>query len=286
MADIIALQGQQLPQTMKTRYQDMGNSIYAEKTSPYNSKSNLPDNESPVNKFGRAPTGTQTTATDIWDRANATPTQQIWLAPTAARIHTIASTSGNDVTGGTGANSVEIFYLPDWDSVEVAETITGNLNGGIAMENAAVIIHRMRIIPQATSTSANVGIITATAAAPDSTVTAQINAGEGQTQMAIYGLPSTQTLKLANYYGTINKAQGAAASINYSLLVNPSPDINTLVYLTKNTRGLQSTGKSGDTWPWEPYFEISGPAIVKVQGIASAADVEASAGFNGYLVTN
>ena len=133
-----------------------------------------------VDKFGESPGGLQTTATDVWDRADATPTQQIWLAPTAARIHTIASSSANDTTGGTGVNSVKIWYLPDWDTAEASETVTGNLNGGIAMENAAVMIHRKKTIPQATTTSVggNAGTITATAAS-DGTVTSAILPNSG-----------------------------------------------------------------------------------------------------------
>jgi len=238
-----------------------------------------------LNKFGHSHSGIQTTPTDVWDRADATPTQQIWLAPTAARIHTIASTSIQDDTGGTGANSVIVFYLADWDTAETSETVTGDLNAGIAMNNAAVIIHRMRVVPQASSTISNAGTITATAAS-DATVTAQINIGEGQTQMAIYGIPSTQTLYLTQWYASTLKAQGTAASISCMIVVNPNPNIQTLTYLIKQTRGLQSTGASEGTWTWKPYFKITGPAIIKVQGEASSADLEASAGFDGMLVNN
>ena len=230
-----------------------------------------------VRKFGRAPSGVQQTATDIWDRADAATLQQVWVAPTAARIHTIASTSAADTTGSTGANSVIISYLPDWDTQELTETVTGDLNAGIAMTASAVIIHRMKVVPQSTSTSINVGIITATAAV-DGTVTAQINAGEGQTQMAIYGVSSLSKAFVDFWYGDINKASGVAAHINYSLLVNTAPDVVLPVFTVKSTRGVQSTGSSSPT-KWDEPTIITGPCIIKVQGIASANDVEGSAGF-------
>lgn len=238
-----------------------------------------------INKFGRAPTGVQVTVTDIWDRADSTPTQSEWLAPTAARIHTIASTSAQDATGGVGTNSVTVFYLSSWDEAEATETVTGDINSGIAMSNAAVIIHRMESNPQSTSESANAGTITALAAV-DGTVTAQINPTKGQTQMAIYGIPSIQSLFIENFYGTINKAQGAAVSVNFSMVVNLNPHVQTLAFVTKNTRGAQSTGTTGDVWNFNPYLKFVGPAIVKIQGLASAADVEASAGFNAYVIDN
>ena len=245
-------------------------------------------NISELNKFGRAPTGVQTTATDIWDRADATPTQSVWTAPTAARVHAIVSTSDLDgktaAPSSVGARTLRVYGLTSWSAAEVNEDITLDGTTGVNTVNSYVIIYRMKVLTKG-GTNSNVGTITATAAS-DATVTAQINVGEGQTQMAIFAIPSTQTLYLSLYYGTINKAQGAAATVNFSLLVNPEPDAELVNFLIKNTRGLQSTGASGATWNFDPYFKISGPAIIKVSALASAADVEASAGFDGYVVTN
>ena len=176
-----------------------------------------------VNKFGAAPSGAQTTATDIWDRADATPTQQIWLAPTAARIHTIASTSAQDAAAGTGVSTVLVYYLPDWDTKEAVETVTGNLNAGIAMTNAAVIIHRMKVVPQASTTGVggNIGTITATAAT-DTTITAVILPGNGQTEMAIYGVPSCQTALMHSWNANIDKTSGGVNTVDFSIRLNPT----------------------------------------------------------------
>lgn len=242
---------------------------------------------SAINKFGAAPSGLQITATDIWDRADATPTQQIWLAPTAARIHTIASTSAEDDTGQTGVNSVKVYYLPDWDTAEANETVTGNLNAGIAMTNAAVIIHRMNVIPQSTTTGVggNIGTITATAAV-DATITAVILPGNGQTEMAIYGVPSTQTALMHQWNAQIDKAQGGAVSADFQIRVNENPDIQTLAFLRKDAISIQSTGVSSREKTFKPPYRFPGSCIIKIQGVATTADTDGEAGFDLELVTN
>lgn len=238
-----------------------------------------------VNKFGRAPLGVQTTATDIWDRATQAPLQSLWVAPTQARIHAILSGDADDTAGGAGARTIQVYGLTDWDTKEVSEVISLSGSSTVNTSNSYVCIHRMKVLTKGGGTGANQGAIIAVAAT-DGTTTAQINDQEGQTQMAIYCIPSTQTAYMTAYYGTINKQQGSAGTVNFSLLVNPEPQTELTNFLTKNTRGLQSTGSSDGYWPWIPYFKVSGPAIIKVQGKASVDDIEASAGFNIILKDN
>lgn len=239
-----------------------------------------------INKFGRAPSGVQTTSTDIWDRANATPTQQVWTAPTTARTHQIVSTSTSDdgSPAGVGARTVQIFGLTGWGAAEVNETVTMNGTTNVATANSYVCIHRMKVLTKG-ATNVNVGIITATADT-DTTVTAQINTGEGQTQMAVYGIPSTQTAYLVQYYAFINRLPGAAADVVYRLLVNPEPDNELTNFVVKHFGGLVSTGSTYCLYPFRPYFKIPGPAIIKIQAMSSVADTDTSAGFDMILVDN
>ena len=238
-----------------------------------------------VDKFGAAPSGIQTTATDVWSRADAAVTQQIWLAPTAARIHTISSDSAQDASGGTGVTSITVSYLADWDTAETTETVTGDFNAGVAMNNAAVIIHRMVCTAQSTSTAMNAGTILATAAT-DATITAVILPGNGQTEMAIYGIPSTQTLYLTRWSCQIDKATGATASCDFQIRVNTNPDVQTTNFIRKQDMSLQSTGTNALERHFACYPKIAGPAIIKIQGIASANDLDAESSFDGYVVDN
>jgi len=246
---------------------------------------NIPGKTS-VNKFGRSTNVDNGVATDIWDRANATDNQAIWVAPTAARLHDIDSTDAfQDINAiGNGAWQVKIFGLTGWGATEVNETINLNGTAKVTTANSYVIIHRMIVIANG-GTQINGGTIKATAQT-DGTVTAQINIGEGQTQMAIYGIPSTETWYMTCYYSSLNKATAASNETDIKLLVNEYADTQLVPFATKHTLSLSGDGTSYFNHCFEPYFKITGPAIIKVQGSGSANNQDVSAGFDVIRVTN
>lgn len=239
---------------------------------------------SSVNKFGAAPNGVQVTATDIWSRANATPTQQIWLAPTAARLHAIVSSSTSDDgnPAGVGARTLRIYGLKTWDSNESSEDITLDGTTPVNTANSYVIIHRMKVLTMGAS-GPNVGTISATAAT-DGTVTAIILPGEGQTEMAIYGVPSTKIALLHMWYAQIDKAAVAPTACDFELRVNENPNVQTTGFLRKADISVQSDGVNSKTRKHNLPIRFDGPCIIKIQGIASAADIDGEAGFDLELV--
>lgn len=237
-----------------------------------------------VNKFGVAPDGIQTSATDVWSRADSVPTQSIWLAPTAARIHSIVSSSANDDGSppGTGARTIRVYGLKTWDTVESSEDIILNGTTPVDTANAYVIIHRMKVLTCGGS-SPNIGIISATAAT-DGTITAIIAPGDGQTEMAIYGVPSTQSFYMTRWSAAIAKTTTAYAT--FELRVNENPHVQTTAYLRKNDITSVASGNSNIEKIFVNPIKYAGPCIIKVQGIANINDVDAKSGFDGYLVTN
>lgn len=348
-----------------------------------------------INKFGAAPSGIQTTKTDIWDLADATPTQQIWLAPTAARIHSFVSASASDtcgvgtltltgqpldtetvtigtkvytfqtvltdvdgnvligatasdsldnliaainlsagagtvyaasmtagsdvvaeagagdtmllfdqqsaglattetltngswgaatITPGTGARKIRIYGLKDWDTKESYEDIILHGQVDVSTLDDYVIIYRMKVLTCGTS-GPNVGLITATAAT-DSTKTAAILAGNGQTEMAIFGIPSTQNFYMKSWRCNIDKNVAAVASCDFSIFANEDPENYPKLYLRKHDISVQSTGSNMFESKFDPPLKFIGPCIIKIQAIASAADLDGESSFDGFLIDN
>lgn len=250
---------------------------------------------STVTKFGRNIEIDSGVKADIWDGGQTVAsggTSLIWLPPTQARTHTIISTSDNDSdTGGTnpqsdGARTLRVHGLSDWDTAEVSEDIVMDGTNGVVTSNSYVIIHRMQVLTKGNNAAGpNVGIITATATT-DGTVTALIRATQGQTQMAIYGIPSTQKAYMGRFYANVNKAGGASGLVDVKLCVNPEPDAERLNYLVKHTFGLQTVGTSAFSIPYYAPKVIAGPAIIKVQILSGTNDMDVSAGFDMVLVNN
>lgn len=228
-----------------------------------------------INKFGAAPDGVQTTATDIWSRADSAATQQIWLAPTAARVHAIVSSSADDDGSpvGNGARTIRVYGLQTWASAETSEDVTLNGTTPVNTANSYVIIHRMKVLTSG-ATAINVGTITATAAT-DGTITAVIAIGDGQTEMAVYGIASGYTFYLKRWGASIGKGN-TTISVNFKLLVNENPNVQTTNFLRKDDINLVSTGTSGISRNYDIPPSFAGPCIIKVQSIASAADTDAT----------
>ena len=235
-----------------------------------------------VAKFGRAPNGVQTTSTDVWSRADSTPTQQLWVAPTAARVHAIASSSTDDDgdPAGVGAHTVRVYGLTDWDSAETYEDITLNGTTDVNTTNSYVIIHRMQVTA-AGDTNINAGTITATAAT-DSTVTAEIAIGQGQTQMAIYGIPSTKDFYATTFIAGVNDAT-ANRGVDVQARVNPDPE-NQTTYRNQFDLQLVTGGTTAKHITFPVPRKVEGPAIIKLQATGAAADMDLSASFAGFLI--
>jgi hypothetical protein len=240
-------------------------------------------NISPVFKFGRS-TNVDATSTDIWDGANATLDQDIWLAPTAARIHAIVSSSTDDDGSpvGVGARTLRIWGLVDWDTSESSEDIIMNGITPVNTVNSYVIIHRMEVLTSGT-TKINVGIIKATAAV-DSTITAQILVDQGQTSMAIYGASSNDTFCLTGGGGSLNAGGGSTKLSDNRFLYNKDPANRPTVFSTIDTEGLNTAGTSNFTRAYIPYRCFQGPLIVKGQSFGSTTNLDVSIYFQGFLV--
>jgi hypothetical protein len=248
-----------------------------------------------VNKFGRNIEIDSGVTADIWDgghRIGAGGVSLIWVAPTQTRIHAIVSTSDEDsdtggiVAQGDGARTIRVFGLTDWDTNEVSEDIIMDGTNAVNTSNSYVIIHRILVLTKGDDAlGPNVGVITATAAT-DGTVTAQIRVSQGQTQMAIYGVPSTQKAYIGRIYANVNKSGGAAGLLDVSLLSNPEPDNELTNFLTKHTFGLQTVGTSAFTIPYYTPKVIEGPTIIKIQTSSNTNDMDVSAGFDLVLVNN
>ncbi len=234
----------------------------------------------PVIRFGRNSDLPNSGFGDIWDRT----TQPDWLAPTDARIHNIFSSSLDDTDGGSGAHRVLVFGLKTWASVETSEIVILDGITVVPTVESYVIIHRMVVILYGED-GPNIGNIIA-AAQVDSTVTAQITPGHGQTRMAILGVPSVQKFYITIYRASFLKNGGSTGRVDVMLMSNEIPDIQPVPFIERHTKSINSEATSNSPTQFAPFLEVVGPAIVKVRCGTDGNNFDISASFDGILVDN
>ncbi len=226
-----------------------------------------------VNKYGRnSDIDTATDPEDIWDGGG------LWVPPTTARTHDIASTSANDIdTTGSGARTIFISGL-DANWAEQSETIELDGTNNVPTANTYTRINRMYILT-AGSTGVNEGNITATAQT-DATVTAQMTAGYGQTFMAIWTVPAGKTAYLTQYYASVEKAAAAEGVAEMTLVAVYNVDTATKATRFKHYFGLDTNATSHVEHTFcipEVYPEKTD--VLMRCNVVSANDFDIGAGF-------
>lgn len=233
-----------------------------------------------VNKFGRnSDIDTGTIPEDVWDGGG------LYNYPTSAQVLQIASTSVNDTdTTGTGARQVVISGLDlSWN--EITETIS--LNGTTAVEGTVnfIRVFRMKVF-SCGSGGVNEGIITGTWKT-DATTALQINAGNGQTLMAVYTVPANYNGLMSNFYASMNRATNnpAGSYCRVSLFERPDADAANASWQIKHTVGLGVDGSSYISQTWSPYRSVEAKTDIRVVvEDVSDNDVDVSAGFDLALI--
>jgi hypothetical protein len=239
-----------------------------------------------INKFGRNLEIDSGTTADVWDGGKVTGGNSlVWVAPTQARIHALVSTSTDDDGSpvGLGARTVRIWGLTGWDTDEVFEDVIMDGTDPVNTSNSYVIIHRMRVLTN--GGTSNVGDIAATAAV-DGTVTARMLPTEGQTQMCIYGVPSTKDIFFLQTYAAINKgsAGGSAGYVDVILQINQTPQDQLTGFVNKRTFGLSLDGSSQVTRDELIPSKFAGPALLKLEVSSATNNMDVSGGFTALLI--
>lgn len=182
----------------------------------------------------------------------------------------------------TGASITHIFGL-DASMEEQEEFIIMNGTTNVPTVNTYYRIFRMHIDGAASRTVTNEGDISATAQT-DATVTAQINAGNGQTGMAIYTVPSNKTAYMTQVFADLVQSKASVARL--SVRETPMASIDGLGSRIQHFFGLEN-GSGHYHHTFKPYkkFLSNTDIFVRIDEV-SANDMDISAGFDIILVDN
>lgn len=226
--------------------------------------------QSAVLKFGANPNVGATKET-IWDLGGK------YTYMPSASVLKLSSSDVDDAGGDTGARTLRVWGL-DENGLEATDTKTLTGQTEVLTDNTYSRIFRMQVLTSGSS-GTNEGIIYAGTGAVASGVPtnkyAAILAGNGQTLMATYTIPSDKTAYLMRYYAS--SGEGKDAEIR--LLVGDAG--GTLV-----VKNQQEIFQSFIDFPYPLPLVIPASSDVEIDASSAATTVPVSAGFDLILVDN
>jgi hypothetical protein len=196
-----------------------------------------------VQKFGRHPDmGNTDTNEEVWDDGSA------YSYPAAAATMTVSSSSAADTSTGTGARTVRVFGLNS-SYQEVIQDVTLTGQTGVAMSTDLIRVYRAYAITVG-SGGVNAGDVwvgtgTVTNGVPANKY-AGILTGNGQTLMAIYTIPASDSAGTTYAFGRIIRwyaSVGAVASPRCQIALQ-TRELNES-WRTRRVIGVSAGG------PWE-----------------------------------
>jgi hypothetical protein len=191
--------------------------------------------------------------------------------PVAATTYYVVSTSAQDLTAGTGVDSVRILYL---DATGYEHTVTASLNGTTAVSIGAgfSFIHFMESYHSTTADRVAAGAISITStngAAADGTSFEQIRAGGNRSQSCRYKVPTATRARLLDYHVSGVKLGGGSTNYDVELratIFNDDGTISNAFHFLRGTYIADGGNFSDDIH----YKEVPAGAIIKVSIIPSA----------------
>jgi hypothetical protein len=189
---------------------------------------NIP-NYSVVNKYGVNSDVDTAADEDIWSVGG------LWVPPTTARLHDIASTSINDDSVGTGVQTIRVYGLNE-SFVETNEDIIMNGTTNVPTVNTYTAIFRMK----------------------------SLTVGSG-------GVPAGNITAIAGF----NRDSPATTTLGVCLQVQESFDVATSPLLTKEEQILSTSNEAQAQFSFRPYRLVPEKSIVKLHAYgASSNDVD------------
>lgn len=202
-----------------------------------------------------------------------------YVPPAAEMGMEIFSASANDTNGGTGINTVTVYYL---DDAFTEKTEDVNLNGAV-VALAATDIYRVNAVKAKVVGSGGVaaGNISLRHLS-DTPVYSMISAGRTRSRNSFYTVPASKSLHISSIYIGATSTANNGATVTLKATYDHDAAASRTFFLPHAEFSL-GTGGSGISKVFEIPLTFPAGTDIKLSAISLANNCSVSADFRGWL---